>query len=64
MTPTERATSQAADLRQMALLCRRMASVPTAGGRHEDRVLLAMADQLEREAAEIESQPVLKRLAS
>lgn len=29
-------------------LCRRLASVPTSGGRMEDRLLLALADELER----------------
>jgi len=46
-------------LRQRAGLYRRVASVPTEGGHHEDRLLLAMADQLEREATELED-----RLAS
>ena len=46
--------SRIAELRQRADLCRRVASVPTEGGRREDRVLLIIADRLEREAAELE----------
>jgi hypothetical protein len=42
--------SRTAELRQKADLCRRVASVPTKGGHHEDRILLAVADELEREA--------------
>ena len=45
---------QGTELRQKASLYRRMASVPTEGGRREDRVLLVMADRLEREAAELD----------
>jgi hypothetical protein len=43
------------ELRQKADLYRRMASVPTEGGHNEDRVLLSVADQLEREAAKLEA---------
>ena len=39
------------DLRQRADLCRRVASVPTEGGRREDRVLLIIADRLEHDGA-------------
>jgi hypothetical protein len=46
--------SKASHLREQAHLCRRIASIPTAGGHHEDRVLLAVADDLEREAAALE----------
>jgi hypothetical protein len=42
--------SRIAELRNKAALCRRAASVPTSGGHHEDRVLLAVATELEREA--------------
>jgi hypothetical protein len=41
-------------LRQKASLYRRVASVPTEGGHNEDRLLRALADQLEREAVESE----------
>jgi hypothetical protein len=41
-------------LRQQADLCRRIASIPTEGGRREDRVLLTVADDLERQAAALE----------
>lgn len=43
-----------AELRQKAALCRRAASVPTIGGHCEDRVLLAVAEQLEQEAEALE----------
>jgi hypothetical protein len=42
------------ELRQAASLYRRMASVPTDGGRDEDRLLLAVATRLEREAEELD----------
>jgi hypothetical protein len=42
------------ELRQKASLYRRMASVPTEGGHNEDRLLLAVASQLEREAEELD----------
>ena len=42
------------ELRQKASLYRRMASVPTEGGHQEDRVLLAVAEEFEREAAELD----------
>jgi hypothetical protein len=42
--------SRTAKLRKQAELCRRVASVPTKGGHHEDRVLLAVAAELERKA--------------
>jgi len=45
--------SRIADLRQRAALCRRAAQVHTEGGRREDRVLLIIAAELEREAAEL-----------
>jgi hypothetical protein len=38
-------------LRQKAKLLRRIASVPTWGGHHADRELLALADKLDHEAA-------------
>jgi hypothetical protein len=41
-------------LRKQADLYRRIASIPTEGGRREDRVLLVIADNLEREAAAFE----------
>ena len=50
--------SRIADLRQRADFCRRAAGVPTEGGRYEDRVLLIVADRLEREAAELEARAV------
>jgi hypothetical protein len=44
--------------REIARLCRRMASIPTSGGHRTDRVLLELAEELEskeRESAEPES---------
>jgi hypothetical protein len=46
---------RAAGKRNLADLCRRMAGVPTSGGRHEDRLLLALAEQLESESGVKES---------
>jgi hypothetical protein len=45
---------QRIELREKASLYRRLASIPTEGGHDEDRLLLAVADQLEREAAELD----------
>jgi hypothetical protein len=45
-----------ARLRQKAELYRRLASVPTTGGHDEDRVLLAIADDLEHKAATLDAQ--------
>lgn len=46
--------TEASHLRQKADPFRRVASIPTEGGRLEDRVLLVLADDLEREAAMLE----------
>ena len=46
--------SAVSHLRQEANLCRRLAGIRTAGGHHEDRVLLDLADELERKAEELE----------
>jgi hypothetical protein len=43
--------AKAGALLARAALCRRAASVPTIGGHQTDRILLEMAEQLEREAA-------------
>jgi hypothetical protein len=45
-----------AALRQKAQLYRRLATIPTNGGRNEDRVLLEVADDLERKAAELDAE--------
>jgi hypothetical protein len=45
---------QRAELRRKAELYRRLASIPTTGGHDEDRVLLAVADDLERKAEALE----------
>jgi hypothetical protein len=47
--------SRFGDLRQRAEFCRQAAQVPTEGGSREDRVLLIIADRLEREASELEA---------
>jgi hypothetical protein len=46
---------KAAQLREKADLYRRIAGIPTEGGRREDRVLLLVADDLERQAAALEA---------
>ena len=43
--------AQVRELRRKAALCRRAASVPTSGSGNADRILLALAEQLERDAA-------------
>jgi hypothetical protein len=50
-----------ARLRNKAELYRRLASVPTNGGHDEDRVLLAMAYELEHEAAKLDAQAMQQR---
>jgi len=40
--------------RQQADLCRQIADIPTEGGRREDRVLVTIADKLERQAAALD----------
>jgi hypothetical protein len=42
------------ELRQQASIYRRLAGMPTEGGHEEDRILRAVADKLEREAAELD----------
>jgi hypothetical protein len=49
---------KATHLRQQAELYRRIANIPTDGGRREDRVLLTIADRLERQAAALERRDV------
>jgi hypothetical protein len=39
------------ELRRKAALCRRAASIPTSGSSNADRILVALAEQLERDAA-------------
>lgn len=48
------AMPEATDPRQLAELCRRLANVPTSGGHRADRVLVALADKLDREAPSVE----------
>jgi hypothetical protein len=47
--------SKAADLRRTADRYRRLASVSTVGGRREDRLLLTLAEELDRKAETLES---------
>jgi hypothetical protein len=47
--------SQAAQLRQKAALHRRAASIPTEGSHATDRLLIALAKDLEREAEALEA---------
>jgi len=42
--------TSARELRRKAALCRRAASVPTAGSTNADLILLELAEQFEREA--------------
>jgi hypothetical protein len=43
--------AQGRELRRKAALCRRAASVPTSGSGNADRILVALAEQLEQDAA-------------
>jgi hypothetical protein len=47
--------SRVTDLRRMADLCKRMASIRTSGGHEANRRLLVLADSLGREAARLEA---------
>ena len=42
------------DLRKQASLCRKAAGAPTEGGHRTNRMLIWMAEQLERQAEELE----------
>ena len=41
---------QVLELRRTAALCRRAAAVPTSGAQSVDRILVVLAEQLERDA--------------
>jgi len=43
--------SKVRELRRKAALCRRAASIPTSGSSNADRILVALAEQLEHDAA-------------
>jgi hypothetical protein len=43
--------AQVRDLRRMAALYRRAATIPTSGSSNADRLLLVLAEQLEHDAA-------------
>jgi hypothetical protein len=47
---------KAADLRHRAGLYKRLAQIRTSGGHSTDLLLLSLADELDREAAELEDQ--------
>ena len=55
---------QVAALRALAALCRRAASIPTTGGHRADRVLLDLADRLEREYLNLETDYLRSPLAT
>jgi hypothetical protein len=42
--------TQVRELRSKAALCRRAAGIPTSGSGNADRILVALAEQLERDA--------------
>jgi hypothetical protein len=44
------------ELRGKAVLCRRVASIPTSGAGNADRILMRFAEQLERDAVLLERQ--------
>jgi len=48
------------DRKQLANLCRKLASVPTEGGHQADRVLLTLAEELELEIASADNGHLLK----
>ena len=52
--------SEAADLRHKARLYKQLAEIRTSGGHRADRLLLKLADELDREAAELEEQSARK----
>jgi hypothetical protein len=56
--------SRATELWKQAGLCRRAASVPTKGGHRVDRILLAVAEGLERKAEALEGRAVAHAVAS
>ena len=45
--------SEATDLRHKARLYKRLAEIRTSGGHRADRLLLKLADELDRDAAEL-----------
>jgi len=48
--------SRVEELRRQALLCRRAARIPTSGAALLDQILVALAEQLDRDAATLEQQ--------
>jgi hypothetical protein len=48
--------AQPREFRKKAALCRRAASIPTSGSSNADRILMALAEQLEHDAALCERQ--------
>ena len=53
--------SKGADLRHEASQYKRLAAIRTSGGHRADRLLLALAEELDREAAELEDQSPARR---
>ena len=45
----------AREMRRKAALCRRAAAIPTKGGKRTDRRLVALAEELEREAQKLDA---------
>jgi hypothetical protein len=45
---------KARELRRKAALCRRAANIPTSGSGSADRILMVLAEQLERDAVLLE----------
>ena len=66
MTGGDRGESQkvARELRKKAALARRAASVPTSGSARVDRVLVLLAERLEREASVLEQEQGLAQTKS
>jgi hypothetical protein len=50
----EQMVGRAKELRRQAALARQAASVPTSGSGRVDRLLVVLADQLERDASTLE----------
>jgi hypothetical protein len=54
MADPEQGVGRVKQLRRQAALARRAASVPTSGSGRVDRLLVVLADQLERDASILE----------
>jgi hypothetical protein len=58
MAATVAARRIAAKLRRKAKMCRRAAAISTQGGHNADNTLLTLAEELEREADQLEGRAV------